>query len=120
MTRHVALLALALLLAPGCKNEEPAPADGATPPASQPTEPAQPVPAGLEAFAPIVGKTPAEAEEWLKQHPTASAEHPDTPVVVVRPVKVDGEELARTMDMRNDRVNVVVEQGVITGVDGVY
>lgn len=127
MRRHapwtVASLGTALLvLGGGCRGEDPAPANDDPPSASQPTEPSPSaaVPPDLEAFRPVVGKTPAEAEQWLKANPTPSPEHPDMPVVLVRPVKVDGEELPRTMDLRNDRLNVVVEQGTITGIDGVY
>ncbi len=38
----------------------------------------------------------------------------------VRPVKVDGESLAVTMDLRKDRINVEVEDDKVTVVDGVY
>ncbi len=122
MTRLLASLGFALLLAaPGCKSDEPAPADG-PPPASQPGDPAPgaEAPAGMEVFAPVIGKSVADAEAWLKANPTGSPEDPNTPVVSVRPIKVDGEEQARTMDMRNDRLNVIVEGGVITGLDGIY
>lgn len=74
----------------------------------------------MGAFQGLIGKTVAEAEAWLKQNPTPSPDHPETNVTVVRPIRIDGEDLALTMDLRGDRLNVVVEQGKITAVDGVY
>lgn len=72
---------------------------------------------GLQA---LVGKTLEEAQAWLKANPTPSPEHPGTNVTMVRPIRIDGEDLALTMDLRGDRVNVVVEGGKISAVDGVY
>lgn len=38
----------------------------------------------------------------------------------VRPVEIDGEPQAVTMDVRNDRINVVVEKDQVVQVKGVY
>lgn len=131
------LVIAALLCLPACTNEEPGPTDvppaaeqpadqpaEGQPPAEQPPAGQQPaagaIPAGLEAFQPVLGKRLEEAEAWLQANPTTAASDPSTPVVSVRPIRIDGEELARTMDLRGDRLNVIVENGVITGIDGVY
>lgn len=127
-------LTLALTLLCGACQSDPPAEDGGSPPAeagpgeaptSRPSEPAADgggagqVPGGLEALQPLLGKTPAEAEEWLKANRVTMASHPDTPVLTVRPVRIDGQDQAVTMDLRADRVNVVVEKGVISAIDSV-
>ena len=52
----------------------------------------------------LIGKTLAEAELLLPAR--------------VRPVKVDGQFYMVTQDLRMDRVNVVVEKGIITEIKG--
>lgn len=70
-------------------------------------------------FQALIGKTVAEAQAWLKANPTPSPDHPGTNVTMVRPIRIDGEDQLMTMDLRGDRVNVVVVNGKITEIDGV-
>lgn len=119
-SRASLLLAGALLVLPGCSSEETTDDPAAPPPASQPSETSATTKAGLEAFQPLVGQSVDDATAWLAANPTPSPDHPETNVISVRPVKVDGEEQAVTQDLRGDRLNVEVEGGVITALDGVY
>jgi hypothetical protein len=77
-------------------------------------------------FSPLLGLSPERAEEWLKAHPTPCPGNPRLGlgpqainVVFVRPTMVDGQGVAVTADLRSDRVNVVVEHGLITSIDEV-
>lgn len=108
------LLASALFVGAGCTSSEPAP-----PPAAQ-TPPEGPVRDGLEPFQPVIGKSVDEAHEWLVDEKLPSPGRPQVVVISVRPIKIDGQELEITEDLRSDRLNVIVEKGVITALDGVY
>lgn len=137
MTRRAPRLALrgltlGFVLACGaCKSEPESSSPAEQGPTSQPSDPqpgeaptSQPsvsgaVPVGLEALRPIVGLTPEAAGAWLKEHQVSVGERPETPILIVRPIRIDGQDQVVTMDLRNDRVNVVVEQGVISAIEGI-
>ncbi len=57
----------------------------------------------------LIGFNLAQAESEAKQFDCT-----------VRPVEVDGEPQVTTMDLRQDRVNVVIESDEITAIKGVY
>lgn len=54
----------------------------------------------------VKGQTLEEAEATLKPHG----------INRVRPTSIDGKAIAGTMDMRPDRLNVALSQGVISSV----
>lgn len=112
--RSSVVLALtdALSLGVGCSEPEKQPeAQGAGSPA-QDTD--------LARFQPVVGESVATAEEWLRAQRLPSPRDPQVTVTAVRAIRIDGEEQMLTKDLRTDRLNVVVEQGAITSLDGVY
>lgn len=73
-----------------------------------------------EPFQPLLGKTLAEAEAWLKAHTVRAPADGKTRVRAVRPIRIDGEPQLVSEDHRKDRVNVAVEAGKISAIDGVY
>lgn len=102
-----------LLLGVGCSEPEKAP-----PPAQEPGGDSKD--ADLARFQPVVGKSVATGEEWLRAQKLPSPKDPQSTVTSIRAIRIDGEEQAVTKDLRLDRLNVVVEKGVITALDGVY
>ena len=64
----------------------------------------------------LVGLTQEEAEKFLDDNEVIQD---DQRIIVVRVVAEDGEEFMTTMDFREDRVNVEVENGKITKVRGI-
>ena len=56
----------------------------------------------------LVGMTLADAEAWAGSRG-----------LTIRPVKIDGEDLAVTKDYREDRINVEVNNGIVIAVQGI-
>jgi hypothetical protein len=109
LVASMAALALALAVA-GCGADDDAGAGGTSPTGSTQAV-VCPQGAGEKSFDAnsLVGMPLGQAEK-------TAADHGCT----VRPVKVDGKDRAVTMDLRQDRINVEVEEGKVTVVEGVY
>jgi len=73
----------------------------------------------LRPLGPLLGKTRAEAREWIKQTKPFSPTHPWVRLEVVRVVSEDGVGNNVTMDSRLERVNVELANGVVTKIVGV-
>ena len=63
-------------------------------------------------FSHLLGKTLEEANAELAANPVKQGLFP---VTRVRATNVDGNQMMVTMDMRTDRLNVVIKDNLITG-----
>jgi hypothetical protein len=72
----------------------------------------------LSPLAPLLGKTRAQAREWIKHAKLMSPEHPWVRLEIVRVVAEDGVGNNVFADQRLERVNVELENGVVSRIVG--
>lgn len=98
----------------GCQSD-PAPAPPGSAESSQPA-----VPDELKAFKPVVGLSLEAAKTWLDENPTFGPKSPEVRVDELRATWIDGESLTVSSDFRQSRLNVALEKGLISALEGVH
>jgi hypothetical protein len=68
----------------------------------------------LRPLAPLLGKTRGAARLWIKDNKVMNPRSPWRQIEIVRVVREDGEACNVTCDSRVERVNVELENGVVS------